>query len=90
MRPSLQLEGGDAASQARAVLGPKITVSPVEFLKVVARMDKPVIVVNKPAGLGFSKTWQYLTSYKGFLFHTVSKSELYFESCELYEAKKMT
>ncbi|MGA2666414.1 MAG: hypothetical protein ABSF83_15870 [Nitrososphaerales archaeon] len=84
------MEGGNAASQAKAVLGPKITVTPVEFLKVVARMDKPVIVVSRPAGLGFSRTWQYLTSYKGFLFHTISKSELYFESCELYETRKMT
>ena len=86
----VDLEGGGAATQAKAVLGPKITVSPNDFLKIVGKMDRPVIVVNNPGGLGFSRTWQYLTSYKGFLFHTVSKSEMFFPNCEVYEAKKMT
>ena len=84
------MEGGGAAAQAKAVLGPKITVSPNDFLKIVAKMDRPVIVVNNPGGLGFSKTWQYLTSYKGFLFHTVVKNGLFFQNCEVYEAKKIT
>jgi hypothetical protein len=30
-----------------------------------------------------------MTSYKGFLFHTVAKNELVFPNCELYEAKKI-
>jgi len=84
------MEGESGASQAKAVLGPKITVSPAEFLRVVSKMDKPVVVVNNPGGLGFSKSWQYLTSYKGFLFHTVSKAQLFFPNCEVYEAKKIT
>jgi len=84
------LEGEDLNAKAKAVLGPKITVDAVDFLKIVEKMDRPVVVINSPGGLGFSRTWQYLTSYKGFLFHTVSKKELAFENCEIYEAKKIT
>ena len=61
----------------------------IEFLKIVEKMDRPVVVINNPGGLGFNKTWQYLTSYKGFLFHTLSKKELAFENCEIFEAKKI-
>jgi hypothetical protein len=84
------LEGGGAAAQAKAVLGPKITVQPLDFMRIVAQMNRPVVVINNPGGIGFSKTWQYLTSYKGFLFHTVSKKELTFDNCEIFEAKKIT
>ena len=84
------MESGGEAAQAKAVLGPKITVSTSEFIKIIGRMNNPVVVVNNPGGLGFSKSWQYLTSYKGFLFHTVSKEELTFRDCEVYEARKMT
>ena len=84
------MEGGGDAAKAKVVLGHKVTVSTNDFLKIVGRMDRPVIVVNNPGGLGFSKTWQYLTSYKGFLFHTIAKEELIFRDCELYEAKKIT
>ena len=77
------MEGGGAAAQAKAVLGPKITVQPLDFMRIVAQ-------INNPGGIGFSKTWQYLTSYKGFLFHTVSKKELTFDNCEIFEAKKIT
>jgi hypothetical protein len=84
------LESGNAAAQAKAVLGPKITVTAADFVKVVRKMESPVIVVTKPGSLGFSPAWQYLTSYKGFLFHTTSKDELFFPNCEVYEAKKIT
>ncbi len=83
------MEGEDQNAKAKAVLGPKITVDVIEFLKIVEKMDRPVVVINNPGGLGFNKTWQYLTSYKGFLFHTLSKKELAFENCEIFEAKKI-
>jgi hypothetical protein len=84
------LESGNAAAQAKAVLGPKITISTPDFVKIVRKMESPVIIVNNPGSLGFSRTWQYLTSYKGFLFHTLSKSELFFPNCEVFEAKKIS
>jgi hypothetical protein len=84
------LEGGGEAAKAKAVLGQKITVTPEEFVKIISKMDQPVVIVNNPGGLGFSKTWQYLTSYKGFVFHTASKNEITFSGCEIYEAKKVT
>jgi hypothetical protein len=92
-KPSQQssdLEGGGEAAKAKAVLGQKITVAPDEFMRIVSRMDRPVVVVNNPGSLGFTKSWQYLTSYKGFVFHTVSKNALSFPGCEMYEAKKIT
>ncbi len=84
------MESGGAQAQAKAVLGPKITVTPADFVKVVRKMDSPVIVSVKPGSLGFSPTWQYLTSYKGFLFYTTSKDQLFFPNSEVYEAKKIT
>jgi hypothetical protein len=84
------LESGGAEAQAKAVLGPKITVRPEDFVRIVSQMDRPVVVINNPGTFGLSKTWQYLTSYKGFLLHTISKKELAFDNCEIFEAKKIT
>jgi hypothetical protein len=84
------LEGGGEAAKAKAVLGQKITVAPEVFMRIVSKMDQPVVVVNNPGSLGFSKSWQYLTSYKGFVFHTVSSNPLDFPGCEMFEAKKIT
>jgi hypothetical protein len=81
--------GGDQFAKARAVLGPKITVDVIEFMRIVEKMDRPVVVIHNPGGLGFSRNWEYLASYKGFLFHTVSRKQLAFMNCELYETKKM-
>ena len=83
------MEGGGAAAKAKAVLGPKITVEPIDFLRILAQLQKPVVIVNNPGSIGLSKTWQYMTSYKGFLFHTVSKRQLELGDCEIYETKKM-
>ena len=84
------LEGGGDAAKAKAVLGHRITVEPAVFAQIVRRMDNPVVVYSKPGQLGFSPVWQYLTSYKGFLFHTVSKVELSYANAEMFETKKMT
>ena len=83
------MESGKPTGHASAVLGPKITVSPAEFVKIVKKMESPVVIVSNPGNLGFSRTWQYLTSYKGFIFHTVSRDQLFFPNCEVYEAKKI-
>lgn len=83
------MEGGGDAAKAKAVLGHKITVEPAVFARIVNSMESPVVVFSRPGQLGFSPTWQYLTSYKGFLFHTVSKVELTYPNAEMFEAKKV-
>ncbi len=84
------MESGGDAARAKAVLGHKVTVDSVVFNRIVRSMQDPVVVFSRPGQLGFSPTWQYLTSYKGFLFHTTSKVELSFPNAEMYETKKMT
>lgn len=84
------MESGGDAAKAKAVLGHRVTVEPAVFARIVRSMESPVVIFSKPGQLGFSPAWQYLTSYKGFLFHTVSKVELSYPNAEMYEAKKMT
>ena len=84
------MESGGDAARANAVLGHKVTVEPIIFTRIVRSMQSPVVVFSRPGQLGFTPTWQYLTSYKGFIFHTASKVELSFPNAEMYETKKMT
>ena len=84
------MEGGGAAAKAKAVLGNRITVEPAVFARIVNKMADPVVVFSRPGQLGFSPAWQYLTSYKGFLFHTISKVQLTYPNAEMIETKKIT
>lgn len=83
------MESGGDAAKAKAVLGHKITVEPQVFARIVNSMESPVVVFCKPGSLGFTPAWQYLTSYKGFLFHTVSKVQLSYPNAEMFETKKI-
>jgi hypothetical protein len=83
------LESGGDAAKAKAVLGHRISVDPAVFASIVNSMESPLVVFSKPGSLGFSPTWSYLTSYKGFLFHTVSKVKLSYPHAEMIETKKI-
>ena len=50
--------------------GVVVRVTPEDFQKILAKADKPLVVWSK--GGFFSRNHQYLTSYKGFAFHTKS------------------
>lgn len=72
--------GAAAAAQARAIAqaikasGAIVQVKPEEFLKLLNRTEKP-LVINAPGGL-FRKHYEYISSYKGLVFFTQSPTPL--------------
>ncbi len=84
--------GGAAAAAAIAnaikASGAIVKVEPADFQKIVAKVNKPLIV--RAEGGVFSKKYQYLTAYKGLIFYTKSSSELPFGGdMEMVLAKKI-
>lgn len=84
--------GGAAAAAAIAnavkASGAIVKVDPADFQKIVAKVNKPLIV--RAEGGVFSKKYQYLTAYKGLIFYTKSSSELPFGGdMEMVLAKKI-
>lgn len=72
--------GGAAAAHAAAIAnavrasGAIVRVAPEEFLRIVGRMERPLVVM---AGKGFlSPGHKYLTSYKGLAFYARSPEPL--------------
>lgn len=65
-----------AAAIANAVKasGVIVTLEPADFLSVLGRMERPLVVT---AGKGFlNPGYKYLTSYKGLAFYTKSREPL--------------
>jgi len=72
--------GGAAAARAAAIAqaikasGAIVQVEPDNFLMILTKMDRPLVVM---ATGGFVKTsYQYLTAYKGLIFFTKSPAQL--------------
>lgn len=89
--------GGAAAAAGQAAIanaikasGAIVQVEPDGFMYIVSRVDTPLIVM-KEGGTGFfSGKNQYLTSYKGLVFHTKSAYPLQFTGqIELIVAKNI-
>jgi hypothetical protein len=61
-----------AAAIARAIKasGAIVSVEPDDFLSIVSKGDKPLVVMA--TGGFIKKNYQYLTSYKGLAFFTKS------------------
>ena len=57
-----------AIANAIKASGVVVRVSPEDFQRILAKSEKPLVVWT--AGGFFSRSYQYLTSYKGFAFHT--------------------
>ena len=70
----------EAAAHAAAIAnaikasGVLVRVDPNEFLRILHRVEEPLIVVAR--GGFFRSSWRYLTSYKGLAFHTKSPEQL--------------
>jgi hypothetical protein len=80
---------GAAAVIANALkaMGAIVCVEPQEFLAILQRTEKP-LVVHSPSG--FLTKYKYLTSYKGLIFFTKSKDALLIPaSVEMVAAKKI-
>jgi hypothetical protein len=67
-----------AAAIAKAIKasGAIVGVNREAFLSILMRADKPLVIVAE--GGVFKKNYRYLTSYKGFVFHTKSPEILQF------------
>jgi hypothetical protein len=83
---------GAAAAAARAqairASGVIIRMEPTEFLRIVERQSEP-LVVHAESGF-FTRSHQYLSSYKGLAFYTSTPVPLQLPSgCEVVEAQKI-
>lgn len=86
--------GGAGAAAANAIAnaikasGAIIRMDPDNFLVIVERNEKPLVVVSES---GFFQTsFSYLTAYRGLIFYTKTRSPLLLKSnIELVYAKKI-
>ena len=77
-----------AIAQAIKASGAIIKVEPRNFMKIIGRMDTPLIIMAETKFI--TKTYKYLTSYRGLTFFTQSKIPLQLPSnSELILAKKI-
>jgi hypothetical protein len=68
--------GAAAAAIAQAIKasGVLVRLDPAEFMKIVSRVPDPLVVIA--TGGIFTKNYQYLMSYKGLAFYTMSGEPL--------------
>ncbi len=77
-----------AIAQAVRASGAIVRVKPEAFLKILSRSEEP-LVVTAPGGV-FKKHFQYMTAYKGLIFHAQSPTPLSFSmSVETVAAEKI-
>lgn len=86
------MAAGAAAAAAIALAikasGVLVRLDPAEFMKIVGRLQDPLVVVAT-GGL-FTKNYQYLMGYKGLAFYTKSTEPLQLPaSAEVIAAKSM-
>jgi hypothetical protein len=75
-----------AVAQAIKASGVLVRVEPEEFEKLLAKAKDP-LVVSTTGGV-FKPKYEYMVSYRGFVFYTKSLSPLQFPSgAELVSAK---
>ena len=65
-----------AAAMANAIKasGAIVQVVPGEFGRILSRIEKALVIVSY--GGWPTKSYKYLTAYKGFIFYTKSKTSL--------------
>ncbi len=77
-----------AAGQAIKASGAVVRVEPEAFVRLAARQEEPLIIRARGGFLG--ARWQYLTSFRGFVFYAKSSDPLPLPSrAEVLEAKKI-
>ena len=76
-----------AIAQAIKASGAIVRVAPQDFLSILKRTEKPLVVISE-GGL-FTTNYQYLTSYKGFAFFTKSSAPLQLGAVEIIAAQKI-
>jgi hypothetical protein len=63
-----------ALASAKRASGVVVSVTPENFSKIVARVERP-LVVHAAGGL-FSTRYQYMTTYRGLAFYTKSRQPI--------------
>ena len=82
--------GGAAAAAAMAAIkvsGTIVRISPDEMLRLLSRVERPLVVTSTT--WAFGRRYVYLTSYKGLAFVTRSSEPLPLPGCELVEAQRI-
>jgi hypothetical protein len=87
--------GGSAAASAHAAFvqavkasGAIIKVEPEAFSTILNKIEQPLVVISM--GGTFKKDFRYLTSYKGLIFYTKSRTEIILPGrTELISAKEI-
>jgi hypothetical protein len=88
---------GGAAAHAYQVIanavkasGVIVHVTPEDFLSLLSRVEKPLVVVAAVKGLFGTGHTAYLASHKGLAFYAKSKTPLHLPgSAEVVQAKKI-
>ncbi len=79
---------GEEIAQAIKASGAIVSIEPDDFMTILGRVDKPLVVCSQSRFLG--TRYHYLTAYKGLIFYTKSPTELMLRpSVELIQAKKI-
>ncbi len=77
-----------AMSNAIKASGSVVQLPPPDFEAILTKIQKPLIIFKKGGFL--SANYQYMTSYKGFIFYTKSKDKLITpSSSELIQAERI-
>ncbi len=77
-----------AIAQAIKASGALISVNPDDFLYILSKNDHPLVITA--TGGVFKPNYQYLTSYKSFIFYTKSTAPLPLPgNTELISAQKI-
>jgi hypothetical protein len=64
----------DAIAQAIKASGAIVSVNPDDFLYILSKTSRP-LVITATGGM-FKQNYQYLTSYRAFIFFTKSETPL--------------
>ncbi len=88
------MTGAEAATAAAAAFqimkasGALVRVEPTQFLNLVGRQEEP-LVIRARGGL-FEARWQYMTSYRSFIFYAKASEPLPLPGrAEVLDAKKI-
>lgn len=76
MGPHLAVAGAAAVAAAEAIKasGAIVRVEPIQFERLVSRIEDPLVV--RAHGTFLGERWEYLTGYKGLVFYTKAKAPL--------------
>ena len=77
-----------AVAQAIKASGAVVRVEPEQLVRLVGRQEEPLVI--RARGGFLEARWQYLTSYKGFVFFAKSSEPLPLPGrAEVLDAKKI-